>query len=86
MDKLLSEAIAACYPKSDIQKLRCSHVPNSLTYVSYKDYKKVTAAPKPIDKAPTEDAALEELDKFEETWGSKYPLVIRSLGSNCPDG
>jgi putative transposase len=80
--KGFSEAIAACYPKSDIQKCVVHQIRNSLKYVSYKDYKPVTAALKPIYKASTEDAALEELDKFEETWGSKYPLVIRSWRSN----
>ena len=80
--KGFSEAIAACYPKSDIQKCVVHQIRNSLKYVSYKDYKAVTAALKPIYKASTEDAALEELDKFEETWGSKYPLVVRSWRSN----
>jgi putative transposase len=80
--KGFSEAIAACYPKSDIQKCVVHQIRNSLKYVSYKDYKAVTASLKPIYKASTEDAALDELDKFEETWGSKYPLVIRSWRSN----
>src|SRR5579875_1538475 len=80
--KGFSEAISACYPKSDIQKCVVHQIRNSLKYVSYKDYKAVTAALKPIYKASTEDAASEELDKFEETWGSKYPLVIRSWRSN----
>ncbi|MFX4301637.1 IS256 family transposase [Alicyclobacillus tolerans] len=80
--KGFSEAIAACYPKSDIQKCVVHQIRNSLKYVSYKDYKPVTAALKPIYKASTEDAALEELDKFEQTWGSKYPLVVRSWRSN----
>ncbi|MDP9729613.1 transposase-like protein [Alicyclobacillus tengchongensis] len=77
-----SEAIAACYPKSDIQKCVVHQIRNSLKYVSYKDYKPVTAALKPIYKASTEDAALAELDKFEEIWGSQYPLLVRSWRSN----
>lgn len=80
--KGFSEAISACYPKSDIQKCVVHQIRNSLKYVSYKDYKAVTAALKPIYKASTEEAALTELDKFEETWGDKYPLVIRSWRSN----
>lgn len=80
--KGFSEAIAASYPKSDIQKCVVHQIRNSLKYVSYKDYKAVTAALKPIYKASTEEAALEELDKFEEIWSSKYPLVIRSWRNN----
>ena len=51
---------------------------NSTRFVSYKDLKKVTGDLKPIYKAATEEAALVELDRIEETWGTKYPLIIRS--------
>lgn len=50
--------------------------------MSYKDLKKVTADLKPIYKAATEEIALVELDRFEETWGAKYPLIIRSWRTN----
>ncbi|WDL98414.1 IS256 family transposase [Alicyclobacillus sp. ALC3] len=77
-----SEAIAACYPKTDIQKCVVHQIRNSLKYVSYKDYKAVTAALKPVYKASTEEAARAELDRFEEAWGAKYPMVIRSWRNN----
>ncbi|CAI8947736.1 transposase [Brevibacillus sp. IT-7CA2] len=77
-----TEAISACYPKTEIQKCVIHQIRNSIKYVSYKDLKRVTAELKPIYKAPTEQAALEELDQFEQTWGSKYPLMVRSWRSN----
>ncbi|PAD71149.1 IS256 family transposase, partial [Paenibacillus campinasensis] len=77
-----SEAIAACYPKTEIQKCIIHQIRNSTRYVSYKDLKKVTADLKPIYKAATVDGALLELDRFEEVWGAKYPLIIRSWRSN----
>lgn len=77
-----SEAISACYPRTDIQKCVVHQIRNSLKYVSYKDYKAVTAALKPIYKASTEEAARAELDQFEEAWGTKYPMVIRSWRNN----
>ncbi len=46
------------------------------------DLKKVTADLKPIYKAATEEMALLELDRFEETWGAKYPLIVRSWRAN----
>jgi hypothetical protein len=42
----------------------------------------VTADLKPIYKAVNEEMALVELDRFEEMWGSKYPLILRSWRSN----
>lgn len=77
-----TEAISACYPKTEIQKCVIHQIRNSIKYVSYKDLKRVTAELKPIYKAPTEQAALEELDQFEHTWGSKYPLMVRSWRTN----
>lgn len=80
--KGFSEAISACYPKTDIQKCVVHQIRNSLKYVSYKDYKAVTAALKPIYKASTEEAGRAELDRFEATWGAKYPMVVRSWRTN----
>jgi putative transposase len=77
-----TEAISACYPKTEIQKCIIHQIRNSIKYVSYKDLKKVTAALKPIYRASTEEAALEELDQFEKTWGDKYPLIVRSWRTN----
>ncbi|GIP56184.1 MULTISPECIES: IS256 family transposase [Paenibacillus] len=77
-----SEAIAACYPKTEIQKCIIHQIRNSTRYVSYKDLKKVTADLKPIYKAATEEGALLELDRFEEVWGTKYPLIVRSWRNN----
>ncbi|MFH5184836.1 IS256 family transposase [Paenibacillus sp. TAB 01] len=77
-----SQAITACYPKTEIQKCIIHQIRNSTRYVSYKDLKKVTADLKPIYKAVTEEMALVELDRFEEAWGAKYPLIIRSWRNN----
>lgn len=77
-----TEAISACYPKTEIQKCVIHQIRNSIKYVSYKDLKKITSELKPIYKAPTEQAALEELEQFEQNWGSKYPLMVRSWRNN----
>ncbi len=77
-----SQAITACYPNTEIQKCVIHQIRNSTRYVSYKDLKKVTADLKPIYKAATEDMGLVELDRFEETWGNKYPLIVRSWRTN----
>ncbi|MGO0059771.1 IS256 family transposase [Brevibacillus fluminis] len=77
-----SQAIAACYPQTDIQKCIIHQIRNSIRYVSYKDIKKVTADLKPIYKAATEEAAQLELERFEAIWGDKYPLIVRSWQQN----
>ena len=84
MDNLtgFTEAIAACYPTTEIQKCIVHQIRNSIRYVSYKDVKKITAALKPIYTASSEAAAREELDRFEQSWGTKYPLIVRSWQNN----
>lgn len=84
MDNLtgFSQVITACYPQTEIQKCIIHQIRNSTRYVSYKDLKNVTADLKLIHKAVTETAALAELDRFEEIWGTKYPLIIRSWRNN----
>ncbi|GAC43391.1 transposase and inactivated derivative [Paenibacillus popilliae ATCC 14706] len=77
-----SQAITACYPLTEIQKCIIHQIRNSMRYVSYKDLKKVTADLKPIYKAATEEAALVELNRFEENWGTRYPLSVRSWRNN----
>ena len=77
-----SEAINACFPQTQIQKCIVHQIRNSTRYVSYQDLKKFTTDLKPIYKAISEEKALEELDRFEEKWGKKYPLAIKSWRSN----
>jgi putative transposase len=77
-----TEAIAACYPDAEVQKCIVHQIRNSIRYVSYKDVKKITAALRPIYTAPSETAALEELSQFENVWGEKYPLIVRSWNNN----
>lgn len=77
-----SDAIKACFPATEIQKCVVHQVRNSLRYVSYKDVKKIVVDLRKVYGAATEALALEELDRFEETWGGKYPLIIRSWRKN----
>lgn len=73
-----SEAMAAVYPQTDIQRCIIHQIRSSTRFVSYKDVKEFTAALKPIYKAPTEEAALAALDELEAAWGRKYPAAIKS--------
>ena len=73
-----TEAIAAAFPKAEVQRCIIHQIRSSTRYVSYKDVKAFTAALKPIYKAPTEEAALVALDELERAWGVKYPAAIKS--------
>lgn len=77
-----SEAINAAFPKTEVQRCVVHQIRNSTKYVSYKDLKEFTRDLKPVYKAPTEEEALIALDNFEEKWGNKYPLAIKSWRKN----
>jgi transposase-like protein len=77
--KGMPEALAAVYPETTLQTCIVHLIRNSLDYASWKERKALAAAIKPIYKAASAEAALAELDAFEEgPWGQKFPTVVAS--------
>ena len=75
--KGMGEALAVAYPATTLQTCIVHLIRNSLDYASWKDRKALAVAIKPIYKAVSAEAALAELDAFEQSeWGSKFPTVV----------
>ncbi len=72
------EAIEVEYPKAKVQLCIIQMVRNSLRYVSWKDYKAVTADLKSIYQSATEPEASFEPERFAEKWDGKYPQIAKS--------
>ena len=79
------EAIQAVYPQAQIQRCVIHILRNSFQYVNYKDLKKFSSDFKTVYNAPTEEAALVELERIKETWGKKYPYAISNWENNWED-
>lgn len=79
------EAIHAVFPDAQIQRCVIHMLRNSFKYVSYKDLKKFASDFKNVYNAPTESAALAELEMVKETWGKKYPYAISNWENNWED-
>lgn len=79
------EAIAAEYPETKVQLCIVHMVRNSLKYVSWKDYKAVTAGLKDVYQSPTETAARAALERFAEQWDEQYPQISKSWRSHWPN-
>lgn len=77
-----SDAIAAVYPKTDIQNCIIHQLRNSSKYVSYKDLKALMADLKAVYAAPDEASALAALELFSGKWDKKYPKISQSWKSN----
>ncbi|RJG50513.1 IS256 family transposase [Motilimonas pumila] len=72
------DAINTVFPQTHIQLCIVHMVRNSLKYVSWKDYKAVTADLKRVYRSATEDEALLELERFSEAWDKQYPQISKS--------
>src|SRR5215211_3181481 len=73
------EAIAAVFPKAQVQACIVHLIRSSLDYVSYKDRKAVAAALKEVYRARTAEAGQAALQAFDEgPWGRKYAAIAPS--------
>lgn len=80
--KGLPEAIAAIFPKTEVQLCVIHQIRNSLKYIASKDQKEFMSDLKLVYKANSKDLAESELENLEAKWGKKYALVIKSWNNN----
>jgi transposase-like protein len=80
--KGFAEAINTIFPQTDVQLCIVHQIRNSLRYVSSKDQRAFLKELKEVYRAATKDLAEEKLKALEETWGKKYPIVIKSWKVN----
>ena len=79
------DAIQAVYPQAQIQRCVIHMLRNSFKYVNYNDLKKFSSDFKAVYNAPTEAAALAELEAVKEKWGKKYPYAVSNWENNWED-
>lgn len=76
------DAIAQIYPKTETQLCIVHQIRNSLRYVGSMNQKEFIQDLKLVYKATTEEVAKLELEKLNDKWGAKYPIVIKSWKDN----
>jgi putative transposase len=72
------EAIAAAFPRTQVQLCIVHMVRNSLRFVSWKDRKSVAAGLRKIYQSVTVTEAEQELEAFAAQWDGQYPSISRS--------
>ena len=72
------EAINAVFPDTEVQLCIVHQIRNSLKYVASKNQKQFAGELKKVYQAFTKEEAEFELDKLEEKWGKKYPIIFES--------
>jgi len=76
------EAIAAIFPKTEIQTCIIHQIRNSLRYVPDKDKKPFMADLKLVYQAFNKEQGYENLIALDEKWGKKYPVPVQSWYNN----
>lgn len=73
-----SDAIKMVFPKTEIQLCVVHQIRNSLKYIPHKHKKEFMKDLKEVYKVSTEELAIQNLEKLDDKWGGKYPVVIKS--------
>ncbi len=76
------EAIAAIFPKTEVQTCVVHQIRNSLRYIAEKGKKPFMADLKPVYQALTKEQGYENLIALDEKWGKKYPVPLQSWYNN----
>lgn len=76
------EAIQAVFPQTEVQQCIIHQIRNSLRYIASKNQKEFIKDLKAIYQSPTLENAELELDRLDEKWGKKYPVVLSSWKNN----
>ena len=76
------ETINTVFPRAEVQLCIVHQIRNSMKYVATKDQKAFACDLKTVYSAPTEEAALLNLQTVEDIWGKKYILSMKSWRNN----
>jgi putative transposase len=72
------EAIEAIFPKTTVQTCIVHLIRHSLRYVPRREREQVARDLKPIYTAVNADAAHAELERFDEKWGQRFPVITQA--------
>ena len=72
------EAINSVFPHTEVQLCIVHQIRNSIRFVGSLNQKQFAHELKAVYQAFTKEEAENELDKLEEKWGKKYPIVFQS--------
>ena len=75
--KGLPEAIASVWPAALVQTCILHLIRHTFRLAARQDWDRLAKALRPIYTAPTEAAARHALDELAETWGPRYPAIVR---------
>ena len=76
--KAFPEAIEAIFPETTVQTCIVHLLRHSLKYVPRREREQVARDLKPIYTAVDADTAQAELQRFDEKWGKRFPVITQA--------
>lgn len=76
------DAIAASFPKTEVQLCIVHQIRHSIKYVASKHQKEFMRDLKTVYRADTKDLAEQHLIELDDKWGKQYPMVLKSWQNN----
>ncbi len=77
-----ADAIESTFVGTEVQLCIVHQIRNSLKFIPWKDQREFMKDLKMVYKADTLEAAALNLEKLDQRWGKKYPMVISSWRRN----
>jgi putative transposase len=75
--KGLSDSVTTVWPLTTVQACLLHLIRNTFRYASRRDWDALGKQLRPIYTAPTAAAAGDRFAEFADTWGGRYPAVVR---------
>jgi transposase-like protein len=75
--KGLPESITTTWPLATVQACVIHLLRNTFRYASRRDWDAISKDLRPVYTAATEAAAAARFDEFADTWGGRYPAVVK---------
>jgi putative transposase len=75
--KGLPDSITTTWSLTQVQACILHLIRNTFRYASRRDWQALARDLRPVYTAPNETTAQKRMDEFADTWGSRYPAIIR---------
>jgi putative transposase len=80
--KGLPDAIGTVWPHAIVQTCILHLIRQTFRLAARQDWDRIAKALRPIYTAPTEQAARHAFDELADTWGKRYPAIVRLWDSS----
>src|SRR3954452_15899746 len=75
--KGLPDSVSAVWPRTVVQTCVIHLLRYTFRYAGRQDWDRIAKDLRPVYTAPTENAAAARLEEFAETWGARYPAIVK---------